>query len=72
MMKNMNEPIVGAQYSWQGMPCVVVGILKPTFTHHDYDVLVEYFDRALKRWAQVRTPWLRGCFELALLPHVST
>ena len=70
MIKNKHEPIIGAQYSWQGMPCVLVGILKPSFTHHDYDVLVEYFDKETKKWSQVRTPWVWGCFELVFQPAV--
>jgi hypothetical protein len=72
MMKNVNEPIVGAQYDWQGMPCAISNVEPSTLAHYKYLVTVEYFDKRAHRWSHVKTPWLSGAFKLVLAPHVST
>jgi hypothetical protein len=73
MMKNMNEPIVGGQYEWQGMPCAISNVEPPRSPLNFYKhlVTVEYFDKVTKRWSSLKTPF-DGTFKLIFQPHHST
>lgn len=78
-MKNMNEPMVGGQYEWQGMPCAISKVETlpwtrleiSTLTHYKHLVTVEYFNKTAKQWAKLKTPF-DGTFQLVLAPRVST
>jgi len=73
MMKNMNEPIVGGQYEWQGMPCAITKVESEYrwLNFYEHLVTVEFFDKVTKQWAKLKTPF-DGTFHLVLAPRVST
>lgn len=70
MIKNEQQPIIGAQYNWQGMPCAISNVEPCTLAHYEYLVTVEYFDKRAHCWSHVKTPWLAGAFELVFQPAV--
>lgn len=75
MIKNDNiqlgdseTPIVGAGYSWQGLPVAVLDVMPSSLSCYKYDVVVEYFDKVLGKWTSLLTPWLPGSFTLTFKP----
>ena len=70
-MKNVNEPIVGGQYEWQGMPCAISNVEPSGLVHYKHLVTVEYFDKVVNRWSHLVTPF-DGTFKLVMAPRVNT
>ena len=57
-------PVVGAGYSWQGQPVAVLEVRTSRLSCYEFDVVVSYFDKELRQWKKLLTPWLPGSFVL--------
>lgn len=71
MIKNGNEPIIGAQYDWQGMPCTITKVESEYqwLNFYKHLVTVEYVDKVTKQWSSLKTPF-DGTFKLTFAPAV--
>lgn len=72
MIKNENEPIIGAQYEWLGEPCTIINVESEYqwLNFYEHMVTVEYFNKDAGKWSRLKTPWLAGAFKLTFAPAV--
>jgi hypothetical protein len=66
--EDLENPIVGATYLWNGLRVAVVAVMPSELSTHTWDVVVEYFSKAGKCYLQQRAQWIPGSFLLTFKP----